>query len=94
MHGTCGSVLIKIQQHQQQTINMSKRPTRSSKGGDGITKNDHLAALMKQQAALAKQQAAMMKQQAALAKKQAALANEMEEINESIKGLVWKRRRR
>ena len=80
--------LIKIQQHQQQTINMSKRPTRSSKGGDGIAKNDHLAALMKQQAALAKQQAAMMKQQAALAKKQAALANEMEEINESIKGLV------
>ena len=65
----------------QQTINMSKRPTRSSKGGDNITKNDHLAALMKQQAD-------MTKQQAALAKKQAALAKEMEEINESIKGLV------
>jgi hypothetical protein len=60
---------------------MSKRPTRSSKGGDNITKNDHLAALMKQQAD-------MTKQQAALAKKQAALAKEMEEINESIKGLV------
>jgi len=80
--------LIKIQQHQQQTINMSKRPTRSSKGGDSITKNDHLSALMKQQAAMMKQQAALAKQQAALAKKQAALAKEMEEINESIKGLV------
>ena len=60
---------------------MSQKPTRSVTGDDSITKNDHLAALMKQQAD-------MTKQQAALAKKQAALAKEMEEINESIKGLV------
>lgn len=58
-------------------------------------KNDHLAALMKQQAdktkaqaALAKQQAALVKEQAALTKKQAALAKDLEKINASIKRMV------
>jgi len=57
-------------------------------------KNDHLAALMKQQADKTKQQADMVKQLAALVTQQAALAKEMEEINESIKGLVRKSRLR
>ena len=71
------------------TTTTTNMPARTTKGDDSIMKkNDHLAALMKQQADKTKQQAATMKQQAALAEKQAALAKEMEEINESIKGLV------
>ena len=67
---------------------MSQKPTRSVTGDDSITKNDHLAALMKQQADMTKQQAATMKQQAALVKQQAALVKQQAALVKQLAALV------